>query len=175
MENTLEKKSANVSRRSNAASKYLTFQLGNEEYGLEILRVREIIGMLPITKLPKAPPYVKGVINLRGKVNPVIDTRKKFGMEQVDVTERTCIIIVEVNKGKGLAEFGIIVDSVSEVLDIQKEELEDAEEFSFGMENGYISHIAKTKTGVKILLNIDKVLENTSELQINSENTEGGK
>ncbi len=96
--------------------KYLTFKLSHEEYGVEILKVRELIGIMDITAVPRMPVYMKGVINLRGKVIPVVDLRLKFGLDEIEHTEQTCIIVVDVGK-----EIGIIVDAVSEVLDITEE------------------------------------------------------
>jgi purine-binding chemotaxis protein CheW len=83
----------------NKEGKYLTFSMAGEEYGLGILKVKEIIGMMPVTTVPRTPPFVKGVINLRGKVIPVVDLRLKFGMEEIAYTERTCIIVVEIGEG----------------------------------------------------------------------------
>ncbi len=140
------------------AGKYLTFVLGDEEYGLEILKVREIIGLMPITKMPKAPDFIRGVINLRGKVIPVVSTRKKFGMPIVDDTEQSCIIVVEVVKKNESIEMGILVDAVSEVLDISADEIEDTPEFGGDVHNQFILGVAKAKGSVKILLAIDKVL-----------------
>lgn len=138
--------------------KYLTFALGNEEYGLEILKVREIIGMMDITPVPNVPSYVKGVINLRGKVIPVVGLRSKFGMESVGYTERTCIIVVDVQVEGRPMLVGIVVDAVSEVLNITKEEIENTPHFGSGLDIEYIVGIAKIKGKVKILLDIDKVL-----------------
>ena len=106
-------------------AKYLTFTLNKEEYGIGILKVKEIIGMMPITPVPQTPEYVKGVINLRGKVIPVIDLRLRFGMERVHYDERTCIVVVEAEAGGGRALIGIVVDSVSEVLNIRGESIEE--------------------------------------------------
>ena len=108
----MEEATVTKQEQSTRAGKYLTFALAEEEYGLEILKVREIISMSEITSVPKTPQYVKGVINLRGKVIPVIDLRLKFTMEEIPYTDETCIIVVDVNGG----EMGIIVDHVSEVL-----------------------------------------------------------
>jgi purine-binding chemotaxis protein CheW len=152
---------------SSLAGKYLTFKLGNEEYGLEILKVREIIGVMDITKIPRAPEFIRGVINLRGKVNPIVDTRVKFEMETVEDTELTCIIIVEVFKNKEAIEMGIIVDTVSEVLDIQESEIEDTPEFGGGIDTKFILGMAKAKDGVKILLDINKVLTGEDFKEIN--------
>jgi purine-binding chemotaxis protein CheW len=140
------------------AGKYLTFKLVNEEYGLEILKVREIIGMMAITKVPRTPVFVRGVINLRGKIIPVIDLRRKFGMENVADTEETCIIVVDVSKGADKLQIGILVDSVSEVLDIKGEDIEDAPSFGTNLDTDFIMGMAKAKGTVKILLNIEKVL-----------------
>lgn len=149
-----------ISKRSEAKEgKYLTFGLGGEEYGLEILKVKEIIGIMNITVIPQTPAYVKGVINLRGKVIPVIDLRTKFAMEYLEYNERTCIIVVDiVNKSGNKVIMGIVVDSVSEVLNIKGEEIEDTPTFGFRLNTDYILGMAKVKGAVKILLDIDKVL-----------------
>ena len=139
-------------------AKYLTFTLADESYGIGILKVKEIIGMMPITSVPKTPGFVKGVINLRGKVIPIIDLRLKFDMESKDYTERTCIIVVEIEAGEETVLIGIVVDSVSEVLNITVDQIEDTPEFGTQLNTDYILGLAKTDDGVKILLNIDKVL-----------------
>jgi len=118
--------------------KYLTFSLAGEEYGIVILKVKEIIGMMPVTPVPKTPSYVKGVINLRGKVIPVADLRLKFDMEEAAYTERTCIIVVEIKEGLGHVLMGIVVDSVSEVLNIKSGEIEDTPAFGTQMDTDYI-------------------------------------
>ena len=138
--------------------KYLTFSLAGEEYGIGILKVREIIGMMPITSVPQTPHYVKGVINLRGKVIPVIDLRLRFGMSESAYTERTCIIVVEIRGAAGLLQMGIVVDAVSEVLNIKAEEIEDTPAFGVRLNTDYILGMAKIGKGVKILLDIDRVL-----------------
>lgn len=142
------------------AGKYLTFKLDTEEYGLEILKVREIIGLMGITSVPRTPHFVRGVINLRGKVIPVVDLRAKFGMETTEDTEQTCIIVVDVVRDGGTVQMGILVDSVSEVLDIQGGEIEDTPSFGSGFDSDFILGMAKTKDSVKILLNVEKVLTN---------------
>jgi purine-binding chemotaxis protein CheW len=136
------------------AGKYLTFVLAEEEYGLEILKVREIIGMMDITAVPRTPDFVKGVINLRGKVIPVVDLRLKFGMSEVERTEETCVIVVNV----GDVEMGIIVDKVSEVLDIVAEDIEDSPAFGADVDTNFILGMGKSNDRVTILLDIDKVL-----------------
>jgi len=140
--------------------KYLTFSLGREEYGIGILKVKEIIGMMEITRVPQTPPFVKGVINLRGKVVPVIDLRAKFGLEEGEYTERTCVIVVEVARASGHVLIGSVVDSVSEVLSIRESEIEETPDFGVGLDTRYILGMAKAGGSIKILLDIDKVLDN---------------
>ena len=138
--------------------KYLTFALGNEEYGLEILKVREIIGYMDITAVPQTPHHVKGVINLRGQVIPVVDLRAKFGMDTAEVTEETCIIVVEICQGDRNFQTGIVVDHVQEVLDILGTDIEDAPQFGSNVDTDFILGMGKINDTVKILLDIDKVL-----------------
>lgn len=147
------------------AGKYLTFGLAEEDYGLEILKVREIIGMMDITPVPRTPEYVKGVINLRGKVIPVVGLRMKFEMEEKEYTEETCIIVVDVN---GM-EIGIVVDRVLEVLDINSNDIEDAPSFGANVDTDYIMGIGKSEEKVTILLDISKVLSNEEIEGISSE------
>jgi purine-binding chemotaxis protein CheW len=138
--------------------KYLTFQLGSEEYGLEILKVREIIGIMDITRLPRTPDFVRGVINLRGKVIPVIDLRLRFGLPEKEYDERTCIIVVEVRENGLNVLMGIIVDSVSEVLNVVLEDLEPTPSFGVALNTDFIMGMAKGKSTVRALMDIDKVL-----------------
>ena len=138
--------------------KYLTFALEPEEYGLEILKVREIIGYMDITAVPQTPHHVKGVINLRGQVIPVIDLRAKFGMETAEVTEQTCIIVVETSQGNRKFSTGIVVDRVQEVLDIAGEDIEEAPQFGSSVNTDFILGMGKIGESVKILLDIDRVL-----------------
>jgi purine-binding chemotaxis protein CheW len=138
--------------------KYLTFALASEEYGLEILKVREIIGYMDITAVPQTPDYVKGVINLRGQVIPVIDLRAKFGMDTTDVTEETCIIVVEIAQDGRKFNTGIVVDHVQEVLDIAADSIEPAPQFGSTVNTDFILGMGKIGDTVKILLDIDKVL-----------------
>ncbi len=133
--------------------KYLTFQLDNEEYGVEILKVREINGLLDITKVPQTPDFVEGVINLRGKVIPVIDLRAKFGLQRTSYNEQTCIIVVDV----GML-MGIIVDTVSEVNDIPENAIEPPPSLGRSVDTSFILGMGKVKDEVKILLDINKVL-----------------
>jgi len=151
--------------------KYLTFALGPEEYGLEILKVREIIGYMEITAIPQTPHHVKGVINLRGQVIPVIDLRAKFGMDTAEVTEETCVIVVEANQGKRKFSTGVIVDYVQEVLDIAHKDIENAPQFGSSVDTEFILGMGKIGDSVKILLDIDKVLvgEDLSDIAGNSD------
>ena len=153
-----EKMDQAVKAMKDREGKHLTFALADEEYGIGILKVREIIGMMPITTVPQTPSYVKGVINLRGKVIPVVALRLKFGMEEIEYTERTCIIVVEIAGASGAILMGIVVDSVSEVLNIKGEDIEDTPTFGAKLDTEYISGMAKLDGGVKILLDIDRVL-----------------
>ena len=138
--------------------KYLTFALAEEEYGIGILKVKEIIGMMTITPVPQTPSFVKGVINLRGKVIPVVDLRSKFEMEAIDYTERTCIIVVEIKGKMENIQIGIVVDSVSEVINVKETEVEDTPAFGTSLDTEFILGIAKIEGNVKILLDIDAVL-----------------
>ena len=140
------------------AGKYLTFSLAQEEYGLEILKVREINGYMDITAVPQTPHHVKGVINLRGQVIPVVDLRAKFGMETTEVTDQTCIIVVEITQKDHAFNTGIVVDRVQEVLEIAAEAIEKAPEFGSSVNTDFILGMGKIGESVKILLDIDAVL-----------------
>lgn len=157
---TNTKESQSVQLAANEG-KYLTFALGNEEFGLEILKVREIIGFMEVTAVPQTPPHVKGVINLRGQVIPVVDLRMNFGMEEAEVTEQTCIIVVEIDVDGRQFQTGIVVDRVSEVLDIAQKDIEDAPQFGSTVDTDFILGMGKIGESVKILLDIDKVLAST--------------
>jgi len=145
----------------NRQGKYLVFHLGKEEFGVHVLKVREIMGIQEITSVPQTPGFVKGVINLRGKVIPVIDLRRKFLLEEAEYTARTCIIVLQVVQNgcaAGAMQMGVIVDGVSEVLTIQESEIEDTPAFGDDVKMPYILGMAKVKGRVKILLDIDQVL-----------------
>ncbi len=137
-----------------AGGKFLTFFLGAEEYGIEILSVNEIIGMLPITRVPGTPDHICGIINLRGKIIPIVDLRRKFGMESKKHTSETCIIVVHAQA----LEVGTIVDRVSEVVNIAACDIEPPPSFGKGGNIDYILGIGKTQAKVRILLDIDRVL-----------------
>jgi purine-binding chemotaxis protein CheW len=140
------------------AGKYLTFQLGREEFGVHVLKVREIMGLQEITAVPQTQPSIKGVINLRGKVVPVVDLRLKFGLATAEYTPRTCIIVTQVESGGGPVLIGIVVDGVSDVLTIGPGEIENAPDFGENVDGQYLLGMAKVKGKLKILLDIDRVL-----------------
>jgi purine-binding chemotaxis protein CheW len=140
-------------RQEDLGGKYLTFKLADEEYGVEILKVREINGLMDITAVPQMPYHMKGVINLRGKVIPVVDLRLKFGLPEIPHTEQTCIIVVNVGR-----EIGVIVDTVSEVLDITSENIEPPPAIGGCVDTTFILGMGKVGDSVKILLEIDRVL-----------------
>lgn len=141
------------------AGKYLIFHLGMEEFGAEVLKVREILGLQDITCVPQVPPFVKGVINLRGKVTPVIDLRIKFGLPPEEYGARTCIVVVRTHMAGEDLHIGMIVDGVVEVLSLACAEIEDTPDFGPGVVTPYLRGMAKVKGKVKILLDIDQVLQ----------------
>jgi len=141
------------------AGKYLTFTLGDESYGVPVLKVREIIRLTPITSVPQMPDYVKGVINLRGKVIPVVDLRLKFGLARAESNERTCTVVVQVElAGQNKTLMGLIVDGVEEVVQIGAQDIESTPDFGSSLDTAYILGMAKVKNAVKALLDIDKVV-----------------
>jgi len=149
------------------SGKYLTFRLGDESYGIDVLQVREIIRMTDITTVPQMPVYVRGVINLRGKIIPVIDLRLRFGFAEAKNTDLTCIIVVQVKLADGKApQMGLIVDGVEEVINIAGADIEETPDFGTKVDTDYLLAMAKVKGAVKTLLNIDRVLttENMKEM-----------
>ncbi len=157
------------------SGKYLTFQMGKEVYGLQILKVQEIIGMMPITRVPKTPDFVRGVINLRGKVIPVIELRRKFGMEHREDTDRTCIVVVQVSGAMGTVTMGLLVDEVSEVLNVGQEQIEAPPSFGAGVDTEFILGMGKVGQKVLMLLDADKVLSSEEILQAVQAKTGEGK
>lgn len=147
-----------VRERISRTGKYLTFSISNESYGVDVLKVREIIRFLKITPVPQMPNYVKGVINLRGKVLPVFDLRLKFGLDAAEATERTCIVVVRVLAGGHDITLGMIVDSVEEVINLNETEIEETPEFGAKVDTAYLMGMAKVKGAIKTLLDIDKVI-----------------
>jgi len=143
---------------SKLAGKYLTVVLDNEAYGIAVLKVREIIRMQKITPVPQMPGFVKGVINLRGRVIPVIDLRVKFGLK-AEFAERTCIVVVQVKlPTEQIVQMGLIVDSVEEVVTLTNEEIEPTPDFGTKIDTTYLLGMAKVKGQVKTLLDIDRVV-----------------
>ncbi|MCK5684778.1 purine-binding chemotaxis protein CheW [bacterium] len=159
---TINKNETTEIRQIEQTEKYLTFELSKEVYGLEILKVHEIIGLLHVTRVPRMPEYVRGVINLRGKVIPVIDLRLKFGLEAGIDTELTCIIVVQVTGHSQSVTMGIIVDEVSEVLDIDRNQIEDTPNFGANVNTDFILGLGKVEKGVVLLLDVDQVLSDTT-------------
>lgn len=149
-----------VAAADERVGKYLTFLLGREEFAIRVLKVREIMGIQEITAVPQTPRYVKGVINLRGKVIPVVDLRLKFSLSEKEYSQRTCIIVVQVQSGSVSMPTGIVVDEVSEVLNLAAGDIEDTPDFGegTGSASSYLLGMAKVKGKVKILLDIDQVL-----------------
>ena len=154
---TLEVETLTKFDTSKLAGKYLTFALAGEEYGLPVLKVREIIKILDITAVPQAPHYVKGVINLRGKVIPVVDCRLKFGFPSQEYDERTCIIVVEVALQTSKVMMGVVVDAVSEVVTIAADEIEATPDFGEHVNTEFMKGVAKIKGRVKFLLDLDQI------------------
>ena len=143
---------------SQAAGKYLTFRLGDESYGLQILKVQEILGMMPVTRVPRTPNFIRGVVNLRGKVIPVVDLRCTFNLASLADTETTCIIVVQIVRDQNTVVMGVIVDAVSEVLDVRAEQVEPAPAFGTEIDTAFILGMGKIADKVVILLDIDRVL-----------------
>jgi purine-binding chemotaxis protein CheW len=139
---------------SGKGGKYLTFSLAGEEYGIEILKVHEIIGMMPVTRVPRTPAIIRGVINLRGKVIPIVDLRRKFELPSAADDSATCIIVVQVH---GI-QTGLVVDSVSEVVDIPAGDVEETPSFGGDVSTEYLLGLAKSNGRVKLLLDIERVL-----------------
>ncbi len=150
------------------AGKYLTFALGREEYGLPVLKVREIIKMMDITAVPQVPAAIKGVINLRGKVIPVVDLRLKFGLPAQESSDRSSIIVVEVLVGGDRVMTGVIVDAVSDVLNISTEEIQEPPQFGTRVSTSFMKGMAKVKGTVKILLDLDVLFSDDAEAILES-------
>ena len=139
------------------AGKYLTFFLASEEYGVEILKVQEIIGRMPITPVPLTSKYIRGVINLRGKIHPIMDLKIKFGMEETEITDETCIIVIKT----ATMMMGILVDKVSEVANVASDDIEDTPSFGADVNPEYLLGVGKTGGRVRLLLDIEKVITAT--------------
>lgn len=155
---TATAKTGRLADTGGRAGKYLTFHLDREEFGIQVFRVREIISVIDIVAVPDTPDFVKGVINLRGKVTPVIDLRRKFAMEEAEGTQRTCIIVVQVNAENTSVLMGVLVDAVSEVANFTEADIVDTPDFGGGVTAPFLLGMAKAKGKVKLLLDIDSVL-----------------
>ena len=139
--------------------KYLTFTLSGEQYGIHILKVQEIIGVMHITRVPQSPKYLRGVINLRGKIIPVVDLREKFGLESVSYDDKTCILVVDVTVSDKRISVGIVVDTVSEVAHFSGEDLEPAPDYGLTLSTQFIRGMGRSHDGhVVILIDIEMVL-----------------
>ncbi len=143
--------------------KYLTFGLGNETYGIPIRTAKEIIGMQEVTHIPKTKGYMKGVINLRGKIVPIVDLRLKFGMAEKDYTDRTCIIVIEVNLGASQRAMGVVVDNVAEVRNIQPGEIEEPGDYA-QIEGQLLLGIGKLNDKVILMIDIEKIINKEDEV-----------
>ena len=154
---TLPESSVASAVRANAG-KYLTFRLKNESYGIEVLKIREIIRLQPITPVPQMPPFIKGVLNLRGKIIPVIDLRLKFNLPDITNADHNCIIVVKIESSRVSTQIGLIVDAVEEVINIGLNEIEPAPDFGTALDTAFILGLAKIKGSVKTILDIDRVL-----------------
>lgn len=139
--------------------KCLTFRLGDEVYGIGILKVQEIIGMLDVTSIPRSPDHLRGVINLRGRIIPVVDLRRRFGLEAAEDTDITCVIVVQVSAATGPVTIGVIVDEVREVVGISADQIEDVPDLGAGVDASFISGVGKLDQQVVLLLDIDNVLK----------------
>ncbi|MFP4282460.1 MAG: chemotaxis protein CheW [Opitutales bacterium] len=150
------------------AGKFLTFKLGSESYAVEVLKIKEIIRMQRVTPVPHLPPYMRGIINLRGKVIPVVDLRLKFGLETIEETERTCIVVVQIrlNGDNRLAPVGMVVDAVDEVLNISDEQVEDNPDLGSTLENRFIQGLAKFEDIIVTLLDIDRLIREDDVLAV---------
>lgn len=147
-----------VQASSAQPGKYLTFRLGGEVYGLAILKVQEIIGMMPVTRVPQMPESIRGVVNLRGRVIPVIDLRVRFGTPEAVDTDITCIVVAQVLFGSGTVTMGVIVDEVREVADVTPDQISAMPTMGAGIDTRFLTGVATTEEGVVLLLDIDRVL-----------------
>lgn len=156
MSNALERREGVDSQAQ--AGRYLSFGLGGDFYGLEILKVQEIIGLLQVTRMPRSPEYIRGVINLRGRIIPVLDLRARFGLESHESTERSCIIVVRIDKERTTVTTGLLVDEVSEVLNVQADQIEPPPVFGDAANTDFILGMGKVNQKVVMLLDVDRIL-----------------
>lgn len=154
MNNATAVKDNQSGKTDSRAGKYLTFFLDNEEYGVEILKVQEIIGKMPITPVPLTSRYIRGVINLRGKIHPIMDLKIKFGMNETQITDETCIIVIKT----ATMMMGVLVDKVSEVVNVGSGDIEDTPSFGADVNPEYLLGVGKIGGQVRLLLDIEKVI-----------------
>lgn len=147
-----------VTTVASAAGKYLTFELAEEAYGLPIMRVQEIVGMLPVTRVPRLPEFIAGVVNLRGRVVPVVNLRLTFGLPKTEPSDRTCIVIVQIERPSGAATMGVMVDAVSDVVNLGADAIEETPEFGTAVDTSFITGVGRADNRVVLLLDIDQVL-----------------
>lgn len=171
MSDTTAEQLENVTEPKVVGGKFLTFFLGEEEYAIEILKVQEIIGLMTITPVPKMPEYIRGVLNLRGKIVPVMNLRTRFGLQEVEDTEETCIIVIQDED----MHMGVLVDKVSEVVDIATEGIEDVPSIGGAEQSEYLAGIGKVEDSVKMIIEVHKVLFDVPDevLQTSGEETNG--
>jgi len=151
-----------ASEESVTAGKYLTFNLADESYGLEILRVQELVGLSAITRVPRLPAFIAGVINLRGRVIPLVDLRLCFGMAGSAMDDRTCVIVVRVERGKDhAAAMGVLVDEVSDVVYLAQDSIEPTPEFGTTVDTSFVKGVGRLEDRVVLLLDIDRVLSSS--------------
>jgi purine-binding chemotaxis protein CheW len=155
-----------VEKTSPRSGKYLIFSLSGEEFGAEVLKIKEIMGLQNITAVPNTVSCVRGVINLRGQVIPVLDLRIKFNLPPVEYTQRTCIVVVETQVAGRSALMGAIVDGVAEVLTLTAEDIVDTPDFGNGVDSPYLLGMAKVKGKVKILIDIQQVLSSSDSIEL---------
>jgi purine-binding chemotaxis protein CheW len=152
--------------------KYLTFALSREQYGVDILKVQEIIGVTPITRVPRCPDFIKGVINLRGRIIPVVDLRLRFGMEPAPYDDKTCIVVMSIPLGDKRLALGVIVDTVVEVLHFSREDIEPAPDYGVAVDSSVILGIGKREDTLSILLDIERILTKDESLELTTMHSE---
>lgn len=145
-------------RKTLTGSRFLSFVLNEEEYCIEILKIKEIMGMTSITSIPQTPDFIKGVINLRGQIIPIIDLRLKFGIQYKEYTDRTCIVVVELDYNQEITLMGIVVDSIQEVINLPEDKISKVPYINAKIKSEYIEGIAESGDTIKIVLDITKVI-----------------
>ena len=155
---TMHPAAQTVGSKDPSTQQTLTFELGNETYGVDILQVREIRGWSAVTKIPHAPPHVLGVLNLRGSIVPVVDLRMRFALERAEYTKVTVIIVLSVHSPGGRREVGVVVDGVSDVVNISAEDLHQAPDLGAKLSTEYIRGLANVADRMVVLIDIDRLI-----------------